>query len=86
MKILVSSLVALTFIGSSAVYAHPRAPASTAALTAASLSDQARQPSSHNLPLYYRKAEDVSNSLYWTTPKSLGGGLETNRGAAALSD
>lgn len=83
MKVVVSSVMALSFLSATAAFAHTRAPTQTDASSAAFVSDQMRQPSSRNEPLDNLKSEDVSHALYWTTPTFLGGGLDARRDAAA---
>ncbi len=75
---LFASVIALSVLAGGAAYAHPQA----AVVSAAPAGHEIMQPrgeTSHNVPLYYVKSEDVSPGQYWTTPKELGGGLEQGR-------
>lgn len=76
MKGLLSTLFVLSVVASGVANAQPRA-ASNGLQTAGQVS--ARQPldeSNRGQELYYGYTEDVSNALYWSTPKELGGGAE----------
>ncbi len=78
MKILSSTLIALSVFASSAAYAQPRAAEELVPDTRHESIFQPTNQAGHRVPLYYVKSEDISNSLYWLTPKELGGGAESS--------
>lgn len=81
MKVFASSVVALSLITGGAAYAHPRVAVDSVAPVGQVRFTQSAGETSHNVPLYDVRSEDVSVGRYWTTPKELGGGLERGGGA-----
>lgn len=75
---LFASVIALSVLAGGAAYAHPQAAIVSAAPAGHEMS-QPRGETSHNVPFYYLKDEDISAAKFWTTPRALGGGLDRQR-------